>query len=69
MYCSVGARVVWFPSAVGTHSQGYLPLTLLYSFGAGSLAGAIRCSCDTALRTTLFHLSTTLVLISIRLST
>ena len=56
----------WFgrPSAIGTHSAGYLPSRLLYGFGAGSLVGALRCSRDTALHTTLFYLSTTLVLIS-----
>ena len=41
----------------------------VYGFGEGSLVvGALRCSRDTALRITLFYLSTTLVLISIRLS-
>ena len=60
----------WFgrPSAVGTHSAGCLPSSSLYGFGAGSLAGALLCSRDTALPTTLFHLSKTLVLMSIRLS-
>jgi len=60
----------WFgrPSAVGTHSAGCLPSSSLCGFGVGSLVGALRCSCDTALRTTLFYLSTTLVLMSIRLS-
>jgi len=58
-------------SAVGTHSAGGLPSRPVYGYGlgAGSLIGALRCSRETALRTTLFHLSTTLVLISIRLST
>ena len=60
----------WFgrPSAVGTHSAGCLPSSPVYRFGAGSLIGALRCSRDTALRTTLFYLSTTLVLMSIHLS-
>ena len=56
-------------SAVGSHSAGCLPSSPVYGLGAGSLIGALRCSRETALRTTLFHLSTTLVLISIRLST
>ena len=63
----------WFDrhSAVGSHSTGCLPSSPVYGYGlgAGSLIGALRCSRETALRTTLFHLSTTLVLISIRLST
>ena len=56
----------WFglPSAVGTHYVGCLPSSSLYGFGAGSLVGALRCSGDTILRTTLFYLSTTLVLVS-----
>ena len=56
----------WFgrPSAMGTHSAGYLPSSLLHGIEAGSLVGALRCSRDTALRTTLFYLSTKLVLIS-----
>ena len=56
----------WFGrlSAIETHSAGYLPSSLLYGFWAGSLVGALRCSRDTALSTTLFYLSTTLVLIS-----
>jgi len=46
----------WFgrPSAVGTHSAGCLPSSPLYSFGAGSLVGALRCSRDAALRTAFF---------------
>jgi len=71
----------WFgrPSAVGTHFAGCLPSSSLYGFGAGSLVGALRCSRDTAprttifylstaLSTTIFYLSTALVLISIHLS-
>ena len=61
----------WFgrPSAVRTHSARCLPSSSVYGFGEGSLVvGALRCSRDTALRITLFYLSTTLVLISIRLS-
>ena len=56
----------WFgrPSAIGTHSARYVPSRFLQGIGAGSLVGALRCSRDTALRTTLFYLSTTLVLIS-----
>jgi len=61
----------WFgrPSAVGTHSAGCLSSSPVYRFGEGSLIGALRCSRDNALPTTLFYLlSTTLVLISIHLS-
>ena len=63
----------WFGrhSAVGSHSAWCLPLSpvYVYGLGAGSLIGALRCSRETALRTTLFHLSTKPVLISIRLYT
>ena len=57
----------WFGrlSAIRTHSARYLPSSLVHGIGAGSLVGALRCSRDTALCTTLFYLSTTLVLISI----
>ena len=60
----------WFgrPLVQLEHSARYVPLSLLYGFGAGSLVGALRCSRDTTLRTTLFYLSTTLILISIYLS-
>ena len=60
----------WFGllSAVGTHAAGGLLSCLLYSFGAVSFVGALLCSRDTTLSTTIFYLSTTLVLISIRLS-
>ena len=60
----------WFgrPSAVGTLCERYVPSRFLHDIGAGSLAGALRCSRDTTLRTTLFYLSSTPVLISIHLS-
>jgi len=60
----------WFSThpVGGTHPVGRLRLTLLYGFGAGSFVGALLCSRDTTLSTTIFYLSTTLVLISIRLS-
>jgi len=50
------------------HTAGCLPLTLSYGFGAGSLVSALRCSCDTALRTALLYPYTTFVLLSIHLS-
>ena len=60
----------WFgrPSAIGTHSARYVASSFLHGIGAGSLVGALRCSCDTALRTALLYPYTTFVLLSIHLS-
>jgi len=56
-------------SAVGMHSAGCLQyIESIVWFGVGSLVDALRCSRDTALSTSLFYQSATLILLSIHLS-